>query len=214
MNELLSILTPIETETWMKASWQDFIHLNQQPDYEKGRFYYDRGWMKIEMSPIGIAHARDNQIILTVISLYGAIKQISLEGLVNVSLRKTGIKEVQPDLSYYIGDRRPQLPWHNSPINLDETPPPNLIIEIGSSSFFDDIGRKRLLYEQLEIEEYWVINVAESQVIAFSIQNQGSYQIRESQVLSGLAMALVEEALSRSKTEDDSTITRWLMTTF
>ncbi len=147
-----STLTPILTDTWIKASWEDFINLTQNPDYENGTFYYDQGWMKIEMSPIGIAHARDNSIISTVITLYAAIKNIAIEGLTNVSLRKTGIREVQPDLSYYIGEQRPKLPLNNSPINLDEISPPTLVIEIGSSSFLDDIGKKRLLYEQLSIK--------------------------------------------------------------
>lgn len=209
-----STLTPIITNTWIKANWEDFITLANNPDYEQGKFYYDQGWMKIEMSPIGIAHARDNTIIPTVIVLYAAFKNIAIEGLTNVSLRKTGVRESQPDLSYYIGDNRPTLPRNNSPINLDQISPPSLVIEIGSSSFLDDLGKKRLLYEKLSVKEYWVINVAESEIIAFAIQNQGSYQIRESQVLPGLSISLVEEALKRSKTEDDGTITRWLMTTF
>jgi Uma2 family endonuclease len=207
-------LTPILTDSWIKATWQDYFKYTQDPNYENATFYYDQGWMKIEMSPIGIAHARDNSIISIVIIIYAVLKNISLKELTNCSYRKTGIREVQPDLSYYIGENRLNLPRNNSPINLDEITPPTLIVEIGSSSYLDDIGKKRLLYEQLGIKEYWVINVAESQIIAFTIENQGSYQIRESQILSGLSIDLVEEALNRSQTEDDSTITRWLMTTF
>ncbi len=209
-----STLNSILMDTWIKKTWEDYLKLTRHFNYENATFYYDQGWMKIEMSPIGIAHAKDNNIIPTVIILYAAFKNISLEGLTNVSLRKTGIREVQPDISYYIGKNRSNLPRNNSPINLDEISPPTLIIEIGSSSYLDDIGKKRLLYEQLGIKEYWVINVAESQIIAFTMENQGSYQIRESQVLSGLSIDLVEEALKRSQTEDDSSITRWLMSTF
>ncbi len=207
-------LTPILTDTWIKTTWEDYLKLTQDFNYENATFYYDQGWMKIEMSPIGIAHARDHSILSTVIIIYAAINNIPIKELTNCSYRKTGIREVQPDISYYIGENRPNLPRSNSPINLDDVAPPTLIIEIGSSSYLDDIGKKRLLYEQLEIKEYWVVNVAESTVISFTMENKGSYQIRESQVLSGLSIALVEEALNRSKTEDDSTITRWLMSTF
>ena len=147
-------LTPILTDAWIKATWQDYLKYIQDPNYENATFYYDQGWMKIEMSPIGIAHARDNSIISIVIIIYAVLKNISLKELTNCSYRKTGIREVQPDLSYYIGENRLNLPRNNSPINLDEIAPPTLIVEIGSSSYLDDIGKKRLLYEQLGIKEY------------------------------------------------------------
>ena len=213
MQKLLNSETII-TDAWIKANWENFINLTKDFNYEKGTFYYDQGWMKIEMSPIGISHAQDNNIIATIITFYAATKNIPIKGLTNVSYRKQGIREVQPDLSYYIGENIPKLPRNNSPINLNEILPPNLIIEIGSSSFLDDLGKKRLLYEQLAIEEYWVINVAESEIIAFSIENKGSYQIRESKLLKSLSIELVEEALKRSQNEDDTAITRWLMKTF
>jgi hypothetical protein len=37
--------------------------------------------------------------------------------------------------------------------------------------------------------------------------------VQTSEVLPGLEIALVEEALRRSQTEDDSTLMRWLMET-
>ena len=46
------------------------------------------------------------------------------------------------------------------------------------------------------------------------MENKGSYQIRESKVLGGLSIDLVEEALKRSQNEDDTAITRWLMKVF
>ncbi|MGK7958725.1 MAG: Uma2 family endonuclease, partial [Crocosphaera sp.] len=206
-------LDVILTNTWIKTTWEDYLKLTQDSNYENATFYYDQGWMKIEISPIGIAQARDNSILSTVIIIYAALNNIPIKELTNCSYRKTGIREVQPDISYYVGENPPHLPRNNSPINLDDVSSPTLIIEIGSSSYLDDIGKKRLLYEQLGIKEYWVVDVAESKVIAFTMENQGSYQIRESQVLSGLSIALVEEALKRSQTEDDTTITRWLMST-
>jgi len=42
----------------------------------------------------------------------------------------------------------------------------------------------------------------------------GSRQIRESKLLPGLAIALVEAALKRSQTEEDGEINRWLLQVF
>jgi Uma2 family endonuclease len=89
--------------------------------------------------------------------------------------------------------------------------PPTLAIEIGGSSFKDDLGAKRLLYERLGVSEYWVVNVAEQQLIAFVVAEGGSRQIRVSGVLPALKMSLIEEALYRSQTEDDTTLMGWLM---
>ena len=88
------------------------------------------------------------------------------------------------------------------------------MVEIATTSLNDDLGRKRILYEQLGVKEYWVVNGGESQVYAFEMSGGRSGTIKESQVLVGLSIATVEEALKRSLTEDDSAIARWLLQTF
>jgi hypothetical protein len=50
--------------------------------------------------------------------------------------------------------------------------------------------------------------------IAFAIAEGRSGEIQESQVLPGLAIAIVEEALQRSQTQDDGEINRWLLQSF
>jgi len=102
----------------------------------------------------------------------------------------------------------------NSPIDLGEFAPPKLVVEFGATSLNDDLGRKRLLYERAEIKEYWVIDVNAGDAIAFAVAERRSGEIQDSLVLPGLAIALVEEALKRSQTEDDGEINRWLLKTF
>ncbi|VXD14556.1 Uma2 family endonuclease [Planktothrix paucivesiculata] len=206
-------LITIPTDTWVKATWEEFLALTENPQYAEGKFYYDQGYVRIEMAPLGSAHSQDNSIISTVIVIYAALKNIRIKELTNPSFRKTGMRESQPDMGFYIGDNFQFPPRNNSPINLDEFTSPNLIVEIAASSFVDDIGRKRLLYEKLGIQEYWVVNVEDNTILAFAVENQGSRLIEESQVLPGLKIALVSEALKRSQTEDDGALTRWLMGT-
>lgn len=81
-------------------------------------------------------------------------------------------------------------------------------------SLADDLGRKRLMYEQLNIAEYWVVDVQGEQVIAFAIANGGSRRMQESQVLPGLAISLLEEALQRSRQTDQSQVVAWLLAQF
>ena len=60
-------------------------------------------------------------------------------------------------------------PRNNQPINIEIYGAPQLAVEIASTTLGDDLGRKRLLYERLGVQEYWVVNVALSTVIAFAV---------------------------------------------
>lgn len=204
-------LENITTDTWVKASWEEFLDFAEDSQYAEGRFYYDEGYMRIEMAALGPAHGHDNSIVSTVVVIYAALKNIRIQEFTNGSFRKTGVRESQPDIAFYIGENFRFPPRSNSPVDTNELGAPTLVIEIGSSTFADDIGRKRLLYERLGVKEYWVVNVESGKIIAFAVANEGSHRLQESQVLPGLAISLVEEALERSKTEDDGAITRWLI---
>ncbi|MFM7577381.1 MAG: Uma2 family endonuclease, partial [Microcystaceae cyanobacterium] len=55
--------TKIITDTWVEASWQDFMQATENPDYEKGKFYYYQGNLRIEMPHVSNAHASNHSII-------------------------------------------------------------------------------------------------------------------------------------------------------
>ncbi|NEQ39268.1 MAG: Uma2 family endonuclease [Okeania sp. SIO3I5] len=93
-------------------------------------------------------------------------------------------------------------------------PPPNLVIEVANTSLSDDKGEKRLLYEAMNVAEYWIIDVEKQEVIAFAIANGGSKRINQSQVLPGLAISLLEEALQRTRQENQLEIYTWLFSQF
>ena len=183
--------------------------------WEKGKFYYDREQMRVEISPVGPLHGRQSSIIPYLVILFATFRNIRVVQFTNASFRKAGIREFQPDLAYYIGSGLRVPPDDsNSPVNLNEYDPPNLVVEIGASSFNDDLGSKRLLYENAGISEYWVERANTREVFAFAINGGSSGRIQQSRVLPGLEIALVEEALNRSQTQDDGEINRWLIQTF
>jgi Uma2 family endonuclease len=154
-------------------------------------------------------------IALFTINLFCIIKGISVNGFNNCSYRKTKVRECQPDLSYYIGERAKLAPHGTSIASLDVTPPPDLVIEVADSTLADDIGEKRLLYEELKVAEYWVVDVQKSEIIAFAIiADNGSRRIARSEVLPGLTISVLEEALRRSRTQDQSQVGAWLLTQF
>ncbi len=204
----------ITTDAWVKTDWQAFLTLADNPPDEKTRFYYDQDVMRMETMPIGSGHGRDNTLLAQIVALYSALKNIRMVGFTNGSFRKQGVRECQPDLAYYIGTNFQIPPKTSQPIDVNQFGAPHLVIEVASTTLNDDLGRKRLLYERLGVQEYWVVDVESGEVTAFAVSNGGSRQIQVSQALPELAIATVEQALKQSQTEDDSMINRWLLETF
>jgi len=204
----------LTTDTWVRASWEEFLALADRLEQQKGRFYYDDGCMRIEMAAVGPIHGRDHSVVARTISLFATVKSIRIVGYTNTSFRKARVRECQPDSSFYIGADFRLPPRTNSPVDVNQYDPPTLVIKIASTTLSDDLGRKRLLYERLGVREYWVVDVSTNEAIAFKMLDGGSRQIQDSKVLEGLKIATVEEALRRSQTEDDGAINRWLLQTF
>jgi len=202
--------------TWGKASWEDFIKVADDPKYQKYKFYYFNGESRVEPMSTGSDHSADHALIVMAIGLFVAVNGLALNGKDNCSYRKVGNKEVQPDISYYVGDRAQLIPWGTGVVDLDVYPAPDLAIEIANSSWADDIGKKRLMYEDLGVKEYWVIDVKNVEILAFTITDsdgaKGSYRITRSQVITGIEIPLLEEALRLSRESDHGQVTSWLLT--
>ena len=166
------------------------------------------------MAPLGSDHANDHSVIIVAVSLWAAIRQIPLTAKDNCTYRKAGLSDAQPDASFYIGKDANIIPWGTNVVDLNLFPPPTLVIEVAKSSLSDDLGEKRLLYEDLQVGEYWVVNVQKAEVVAFQIENGGSRRTMESKVLPGLSISLLQSALQRTRQMNQSEVIAWLLTQF
>jgi Uma2 family endonuclease len=200
--------------TWVRASWDTFLTLAEQPEFDRAKFYYYQSELRIETMGVGANHAIDNGLLYAALVLYCALTGITSRGLINASYRKTGYQEAQPDISFYVGSAVQSIPQSNELIDLDRIPAPNLAIEIAATSLNDDLGKKRLLYEDLGIQEYWVVDVEDSVILAFHIKDGGSFRIQTSQVFPNLELRILEQALRDRKTQDDSQIMQTLLKQF
>lgn len=61
MTNFAPVPQTIPSDTWVKATWEDFLTYADDPTLISGRFYYDNGSMRLEMSPLGSAHGRTQQ---------------------------------------------------------------------------------------------------------------------------------------------------------
>jgi Uma2 family endonuclease len=206
--------TKLPTDTWVAATWDEYIQAIENPAYEKAKSYYYNGKMRIEMPPVGNDHSRDHSIVIYAVHLFASVKGIDLNGNDNCTYRKTGYNDAQPDASFYIGKNAEVIPWGTSIIQLDIYPAPDLVIEVANTSVADDKGDKRLLYEELGVGEYWIIDVQNVQVIAFAVENGGSRKITQSQVLPGLAISLLQEGFRRTREMNHGRVGAWLLSQF
>jgi Uma2 family endonuclease len=204
----------LSTNTWVKADWDTYVNTIESPDREKNRGYYYNGYMRIEDMPTGADHASDNGLIYLAITLFCMAKGIPIQGLIGCSYRKVEVRECQPDISFYIDDIAHLAPKGKSVVNLDEQATPNLVVEISNTTINDDLGAKRLLYEEMGVSEYWIVDVQNTLIYAFEIIDRGSKRIDISLVLPNLSIAIITEALNRSKETDQAQVGQWLMSQF
>ncbi|MEH2253253.1 Uma2 family endonuclease [Nostoc sp.] len=206
--------TQLPTDTWIYTSWEEYEQIVTNLLNEKGKSYYYKGHMRLEMPPVSFDHGQDHVVIIFAVTLFAALKGIPARGLDTTTFRKTGVQDCQPDVAYYLRERAQAIPAGTGIVKLNRYPAPDLVIEIAKTSLLDDLGTKRSLYEELGVTEYWVVDVQNAQIIAYTIADQGSKRIQESQVLPGLAIAILEEALRRSRQMSQSEVGTWLLSQF
>lgn len=202
-------------DAWISAPWQEFVNIADAPDSSKLKSYYYNGKMRFEPMSTGSDHSKDHMTIIMSVGLFASLQGIPINGHNDCSFRKKGYTEFQPEASYYVGANADVIPWGTRIIDLDQYPLPDLVIEISDTSLADDLGAKRLQYEDLGISEYWIVNVQTMQIFAFAHGHDGSIRrIRESVVLTGLKLEILEQALQRSRQANQSATTAWLMEQF
>ncbi len=211
---MANLQTQLPTDSWVVASWEEYLQAIADPAYTTARGYYYHGHMRLEMSPVSFDHGQDHVVIIFAVNLFAALRGVAATGLDTVTLRQPGVGDCQPDVSYYLGDRARVIPRGTGIINLDQYPAPDLVIEVAKASLLDDLGIKRSLYEALGVAEYWVVDVNNAQLIAYEMRDRGSNRIQISQVLPGLELAVLEAALRRSRETDQSQVGAWLLTQF
>jgi hypothetical protein len=81
--------TKLPTDTWVVATWEEFIAMADDPTYNKAKCYYRNGQMRIETMSVGPDCASDRAIALLAI-----IKQPKIAPM------RPGLKNSLPQLHH------------------------------------------------------------------------------------------------------------------
>ncbi|MEM8638581.1 MAG: Uma2 family endonuclease [Cyanobacteria bacterium P01_G01_bin.54] len=196
------------------ATWQDYVALRDNPtlDWQKIAFY--QGWLWIDMGTEGPNHAAFSDLMTAVFFVWAFLNPDSpLQSYGRCLIEYAETHACAPDLVLYKGDNIPQWqPGEPRRIELDRHRLPDLVGEISDTSLSLDLDEQKQLYASLGIPEYWVIDVKGQRLFAFGLAASGQYEaISQSQVLTGLAIALLEQTLERLSTETNTAAANWLI---
>lgn len=204
------VLAPLQ---WQAATWEDYLAYRDRPTDQRMRLYFNGQALLVDMGSEGIDHASTSDLFLLLIYVWVNHHQpnLAVGSFGRCLLEKLGYRAASPDLVLYLGDNIPRRETGQlRRIDLNVWPVPDLVGEIADISLASDLDEKKKLYADLQIPEYWVIDVQGKRVLAFRLQPEGVYcQLIQSVALPGLSIELLEQALERLTTEPNFAVANW-----
>jgi Uma2 family endonuclease len=196
------------------ATWQDYLTVRDRADLVWQKIAFYQGWLWVDMGKEEPGHARFSDLITAIFFVWAFLHpDVAIESLGRCLIEKPETHACAPDLVLYKGGNIPQWqPGEPRRIDLTRHRLPDLVGEISDTSLSLDLDEQKQLYASLGIPEYWVIDVKGMRLFAFALSSTGTYErINTSQVLDGLAIALLEQTLERLATETNTAAANWLM---
>lgn len=183
---------------WKSATWDDYLVYRDGPSEEKVKLFFNRNYLFIEMGGEGITHASISRLFAMLFFIwFTRFPDKIASDLGGCLLEKPEKQAASPDIVLYIGENIPH--WKEGEprrIDLTKWRVPDLVGEVADTTLASDLDEKKRLYADLEIPEYWVIDVLGKRIFAFRLQADGKYaECVESAALEGLQISLLEQTM-------------------
>ncbi|UZQ54196.1 Uma2 family endonuclease [Trichothermofontia sichuanensis B231] len=196
------------------ATWSDYVTIRDDPEMDWRKLSFHRGWLWVDMGKEGPNHASFSDLITIIFGFWAFLHpEVVLQSYGRCLLEHPDTHACAPDLVLYKGNPIPK--WQAGEprrIDLRHHRVPDLVGEIADTTLSLDLDEHKQLYASLGIAEYWVIDVKGLRVFAFGLTTAGYYEvIADSQVLTGLPIALLEQTLERLTTETNTAAANWFM---
>lgn len=197
---------------WYPASWETYLTLRDDPQYQQAKLAFNQGWLWVDMGAEGINHASFSDLFTSLLFLWAMQHpDQAFSSLGCCLIERPGLQACAPDLVLYLGDDYPR--WQAGDprrIDLSVGRPPDLVGEISDTTLASDLDQQKHLYEAMGIPEYWVIDVKGERVFAFQLDAAGQYEACEqSRALAGLAIAVLSDTIAQLKTGTNTRAAAW-----
>ncbi|ABC99705.1 Uma2 family endonuclease [Thermostichus sp. MS-CIW-19] len=196
------------------ATWQDYVAIRSHPDLEWQKLSFHRGWLWVNMGKEGPEHASVSDLMTAIFFAWAFLHpDVPLQSYGRCLIEYPETHACAPDLVLYKGENIPKYQaGEPRRIDLRFQRPPDLVGEIADTTLALDLDEQKQLYASLGIPEYWVIDVKGRRVFAFALAKDRRYRaIAQSEVLAGLQIALLEQALERLASETNTAAANWLL---
>ena len=207
-------ISTITTEfpNWQSATWEDYLNCRDNSNADRVRLFFDGKKLFVEMGSEGINHSSISDLFAMLFFIwFSRANAATAQSLGRCLLEKPNLQAASPDLVFYIGEGVPQ--WEEGQprrINLDNWRVPDLVGEILDTTLATALDEKKQLYADLEIPEYWVVDVVGKRVLGFRLQQDKTYQqVAQSVALEGLPISLLGQALQRLSQETNLKAASW-----
>ncbi|MCT7965313.1 Uma2 family endonuclease [Laspinema sp. D1] len=195
------------------ATWQDYMAIRDNRDIDWQKISFHQGWLWVDMGKEGPNHASLSDLMTMIFGFWVLLHpEFVLQSYGRCVIERPDTHACAPDLVLYKGDNIPRWqPGEPRRIDLRRHRLPDLVGEIADTSLTLDLDEQKQLYASLGISEYWVVDVKGLRIFAFGLTPLGHYEaIAQSEVLTGVAIALLEQTLERLNTETNTAAASWV----
>jgi Uma2 family endonuclease len=199
---MVTTTTPAEQRTLLtNISWQTFKAMLVDMGSERAtRLAYDKGLVEI-MTPL-MPHENSNRLIEVFVGVLCEELGLEIKRAGSLTLTRDDLERgAEPDSSYYIQNE--PLVRDKAEIDLDNDPPPDLVLEVEYSRSRID---KLSLYAAMGIPEFWRYNGSVLRIYRLEL---GQYvQRNNSPTFAPIAVTEIPKFLQQSRKVGEITCTR------
>jgi Uma2 family endonuclease len=185
------------------VSWQTFEQLlTELGDKRATRLAYNEGLLEI-MTPLG-PHENSNRFIESLIGAIADELNLNLKRFGSLTLKRAKkLKGAEPDSCYYIQNE--PLVRSKQEIDLNNDPPPDLVLEIDITSGSMD---KQPIYAAIGIPEFWHYNGNKLEIFVLEPSNQEYQKVTQSLTFPWMPLDIIPRFIRQSLVDGETATLR------
>jgi Uma2 family endonuclease len=185
------------------VSWKTFEQLlDELGDKRATRLAYNEGLLEI-MTPLGL-HENSNRFIESLIGAIADELNLNLKRFGSLTLKRAKkLKGAEPDSCYYIQNE--PLVRSKQEIDLDNDPPPDLVLEVDMSSGSMD---KQPIYAAIGVPEFWRYNGNKLEVFVLKASKQEYQKVTQSPTFPWMPLDIIPRFIRQSLVDGETATLR------